>query len=297
MELARCVNKPTIFCLRHNLICLIQSCNIGHLGTQWGFLLLKIGHMGGGLSYITLKGVKSSLQGVLHAWKRAKGRRVTQSPPVSTANFAKVFLESDLSSQPVLSSGDCIYSVASIWSPELGPIPVQSDSQRQARYQSQQSLAAQTQVLFFFFRIFLATSIAVSLLVGNASTHPEKVSTKTNRKRYPYLPGLTSVKSTSQCCPGLSPRYLIPVCCPFPGFIIWHALQAWAMSRTVACCRGNPKRAVCKKVSLFFSQMGGQMQVRTEVLTQVGGKYQVVILVSIPSVFALLRAGISFESN
>ena len=30
----------------------------------------------------------------------------------------------------------------------------------------------------------------------------------------------------------------------------------------------------------------------TEVLTQVGGKYQVVILVLIPSVFALLRAGI-----
>ena len=99
--------------------------------------------------------------------------------------------------------------------------------------------------------------MAVFPLVGNASTHPEKVSTKTNREWYPYLPGLTSVKSISQCCPGLSPRYLIPICCPFPGFIIWHALQAWTMSRTVACCRGNRKRAVCKRVRVFFFLLDG----------------------------------------
>ena len=106
------------------------------------------------------------------------------------------------------------------------------------------------------------------------------------------MPGLTSVKSISQCCPGFSPRYLIPVCCPFPSFIIWHALQAWIMSRTVACCRGNQKRAVCKRVRVFFFFPRWVVRCRSEVLTQVGGKYQVVILVLIPSVFALLRAGI-----
>ena len=86
------------------------------------------------------------------------------------------------------------------------------------------------------FKIFLATTIAVSLLVGKAFTHPKKVSTRTNRQRYPYLPGLTSVKSISQRCSGSSPRYLVPMCCLFSVLISWHALQAWIISRTVAFC-------------------------------------------------------------
>jgi hypothetical protein len=40
--------------------------------------------------------------------------------------------------------------------------------------------------------IFFATTLAVSFLVGKASTHPEKVSIKTNKYLLPYLAGLTS---------------------------------------------------------------------------------------------------------
>lgn len=40
--------------------------------------------------------------------------------------------------------------------------------------------------------------VEISDLVRNAPVHPEKVSTKTNRYLYPFFPGLTNVKSTSQ---------------------------------------------------------------------------------------------------
>jgi hypothetical protein len=70
----------------------------------------------------------------------------------------------------------------------------------------------------------LATTWAVSHFVGKASTQPEKVSIRTNKYLYPYLPGFTSVKSTSQLCPGTLPRTRVPVCrSPFLlGFIAWH---------------------------------------------------------------------------
>ena len=76
--------------------------------------------------------------------EESEGKESHPVPASLYCQFCWFLLESDSSSQPVLSSGDCIYNVASIWSPELGPVPVQSDSQRQARYQSQSSLAAQT---------------------------------------------------------------------------------------------------------------------------------------------------------
>ena len=64
------------------------------------------------------------------------------------------------------------------------------------------------------------------------------------------------MKSISQCCPGLSPRYLIPVCCPFPGLIIWHALQAQVMSCMVAFCQGNCRRAGCRVTKFSFLPNG-----------------------------------------
>ena len=48
------------------------------------------------------------------------------------------------------------------------------------------------------FKTFLATTMAVSFLVGMASVHLEKVSTKTRRYLFPYLVGLTSMKLTFQ---------------------------------------------------------------------------------------------------
>lgn len=103
--------------------------------------------------------------------------------------------------------------------------------------------------------------------------------------------------------PGLTPKIYLPVllwplspvlhlvCCLFPCFIIWHALQAWTMSRTVACCWGNRNDAVCKRVRSLFFLLDGWSDVGAaqRCWTQVGGKYQVVILVPIPSVFTLLE--------
>ena len=165
--------------------------------------------------------------------KNAKGRRVTQSPPVSIANFVKVSFRVRfiLSTCPELWGlySQCNFhfvprawaSPCTIWLTKASPLsePIVTGSLYLGTISS---------------KIFLATTVAVSHLVGKASTFPEKVSTRTNR--YPYLPGLTSVKSISQCCPGSSPRYLIPVCCLFPVLISWHALQAWIISRTVAFC-------------------------------------------------------------
>jgi hypothetical protein len=73
----------------------------------------------------------------------------------------------------------------------------------------------------------LATTWAVSCFVGKASTQPEKVSIRTNKYLYPYLPGFTSVKSTSQLWPGALPCTCVPVCrSPFLlGFIVWHLAQ------------------------------------------------------------------------
>ena len=44
-------------------------------------------------------------------------------------------------------------------------------------------------------RIFLATTLAISVLVGKASTQLEKVSINTNKYLLPYLAGFTSVFS------------------------------------------------------------------------------------------------------
>ena len=45
------------------------------------------------------------------------------------------------------------------------------------------------------------------------------------------MSGLTSVKSISQCCPGSSPQYLVPVCCLFPVLISWMRRAVAAMMR------------------------------------------------------------------
>ncbi|CAN0443116.1 unnamed protein product [Rangifer tarandus platyrhynchus] len=162
---------------------------------------------------------------MLHARKSAKRRRVTQSPPVSIANFVKVsfrvrFIFSTCHELWGVYS-QCNFhfvprawaSPCTIWLTKAGPLsePIVTGSPYLGTISS---------------KIFLATTTAVSPFAGKASTHPEKVSTRTNRQRYPYLPGFTSVKSISQCCPGSSPRYLVPVCCFFPALISWHALQA-----------------------------------------------------------------------
>jgi hypothetical protein len=70
----------------------------------------------------------------------------------------------------------------------------------------------------------LATTWAVSHFVGKASTQPEKVSIRTNKYLYPYLPGFTSVKSTSQLRPGALPHTHVLVCRSplLLGFIAWH---------------------------------------------------------------------------
>ena len=70
-----------------------------------------------------------------------------ESHPVPTSldcQFCQSVLKSDSFFLPVLSSGDFIRNVVSIWSPELRPVPEQFDSQKQVHYQSQWLLAAQT---------------------------------------------------------------------------------------------------------------------------------------------------------
>jgi hypothetical protein len=49
------------------------------------------------------------------------------------------------------------------------------------------------------------------------------VSIRTNKYLYPYLPGFTSVKSTSQLRPGALPRTRVPVC-RSPFFAGFHSL-------------------------------------------------------------------------
>ena len=172
---------------------------------------------------------------MLRARKSAKGRRVTQSPPVSIANFVKVsfMVRFILSTRPELWGlySQCNFHFVprawaipcTIWLTKAGPL-------------SESIVTGSPYLGTISSKIFLATTTAVSPLVGKASTLPKKVSTRTNRQRYPYLPGLTSVKSISQCCPDSSPQYLVPVCCLFPVLISWHALQAWIISHTVAFC-------------------------------------------------------------
>lgn len=72
------------------------------------------------------------------------------------------------------------------------------------------------------FRIFLATTWAVPSFEENAYTHPEKVSTNIRRYFSPYLAGLSSVKSTSQKCPGLFHLNLLP-----SGTLAWYAFTSW----------------------------------------------------------------------
>lgn len=79
-------------------------------------------------------------------------------------------------------------------------------------------------------KIFFVTMEAVSLFVGSASAHPEKVPTSTSRYLHPYLPGLTSVKPISQLTPGFHPRPLLPECwwVTFLDFMTWQA-RHWSV--------------------------------------------------------------------
>ena len=65
------------------------------------------------------------------------------------------------------------------------PVPDLPGQQRQVHYLGKISS-----------RIFLAITLAVSVLVGKASIHLEKVSINTNKYLLPYLAGLISVNST-----------------------------------------------------------------------------------------------------
>ena len=73
--------------------------------------------------------------------------------------------------------------------------------------------------------------VAVSCLVGKASTHPEKVSTNTRRYLWPYFPGLASVKLTYQYIPYRSPLGLLP-CLLWASwaFTCWNILRCSTIS-------------------------------------------------------------------
>ena len=58
-------------------------------------------------------------------------------------------------------------------------------------------LPGQQRQVHYLGKIFLAITLVVSVLVGKASIHLEKVSINTNKYLLPYLAGLISVNSTS----------------------------------------------------------------------------------------------------
>ena len=66
------------------------------------------------------------------------------------------------------------------------PVPDLPGQQRQAHYLGKIS-----------FKIFLAITLAISVLVGKASTHLEKVSISNPKYLLPYLAGLISANFTS----------------------------------------------------------------------------------------------------
>ena len=74
----------------------------------------------------------------------SEGKESHLVPTSLYCQFCQSFLESDSFFLLVLSSGDCIRNVVSIWFPELRPVPEQFDSQKQVHYQRQRSPAAQT---------------------------------------------------------------------------------------------------------------------------------------------------------
>ena len=112
--------------------------------------------------------------------KECEGKRVTQSLPVSIANFVKVSFRVRfiLSTCPELWGlySQCNFhfvprawaSPCTTWLTKAGPLsePIVTGSPYLGTVSS---------------KIFLATTVAVSPLVGKASTHPKKVSTRTNR--------------------------------------------------------------------------------------------------------------------
>ena len=171
------INFQTWLCTLLNAIRVCWICPKVGVGRHF---FLKVGHTGGGLSYRISKGVRFNLYGMLHTRKSVKGRRVTQSPPVSIANFVKVSFRVRFifSTCPELWGlySQCNFhfvprawaSPCTIWLTKAGPLsePIVTGSPCLGTISSE---------------IFLATTVAVSPLVGKASTHPEKVSTRTNR--------------------------------------------------------------------------------------------------------------------
>lgn len=100
----------------------------------------------------------------------------------------------------------------------------------------------------------LATTWAVSRFVGKASTQPDKISTNTSKYLYPYFPGFTSVKSTSQLRPGPLPHTLVPVCRgPFLlGLIAWHPTHRSTISWIWTACCWSLRRVDSRTVSNFL---------------------------------------------
>ena len=83
-----------------------------------------------------------------------------------------------------------------------------------------------------------ATSVNFLVLEGYASTHLEKVSTKTNKNlKFPVVLG-TCVKSTCQSFSGHNSLYCIPFftgVCSVLGLFLAHIWQAWIILWTVLC--------------------------------------------------------------
>ena len=100
------------------------------------------------------------------------------------------------------------------------PVPDLPGQQRQVYYLRKIS-----------FRIFLAITLVISVLVGKAFIYLETVSINTNKHLLLYLAGLISVKSTSQQAPDLSPLSLfLGVHTDCPALVIAQALQLLTIS-------------------------------------------------------------------
>ena len=117
---------------------------------------------------------------MLHTRKSMKGRRVTSPRQSLLPTLSKFLLGSDSFSQPVLSSGNYIHNVTSIFVPRAWASPCTIWLTKAGPF-SEPIVTGSPYLGTISSKIFLATTVAVSPLVGKASTHPEKVSTRTNR--------------------------------------------------------------------------------------------------------------------
>jgi hypothetical protein len=85
-----------------------------------------------------------------------------------------------------------MHNVTSNQSPVSWPVPDLPGQQRQVHYQTRLPLGI-SNLGKISSRIFLAITLAISVLVGKASTQLEKVDRNTNKYLLPYLAGFTSV--------------------------------------------------------------------------------------------------------